>query len=287
VSEHQPIHGPVHAFSVQLAELYGVECAIMIHHLQSWIQYNMDEDKNFHDGRTWTYQTHNKIANHFPYWSEDAVRRIMNKLEEFGVIIKGNYNKTSYDRTIWYSFENEKMFTIRRNRGMENAKSPNPKCETASPIPNNKTNTKEKQQQDGVGSSSIHIEKMRSLGFKEKDIIEITNQYQEASIQHAIDYATHPSTPIKKTLIACFKWACRELPELPKDSKESIEENKKFVKKYDGMSNKNMRIDVLTNEIEFIFVGSQKSPIVVSFNDKDFKNRFLCELKKFKFEELK
>lgn len=102
-----------HSFDIDLAAKLGsVELAILIHHFQHWIKYNIRLKRNFKEGRTWTYQTREEIAAHFPYFSPSQVRRLTDKLVKMGVLRKGNFNKSSIDKTLWYSFENEEMFTI-------------------------------------------------------------------------------------------------------------------------------------------------------------------------------
>lgn len=132
-----------HSFSVELAEKYGIECAILISHFQFWIEQNQAMGRNYHDGRTWMYQTQKEIAAIYPYWSEDTVQRTIKKLEEHKIIIKGNYNKSSFDRTVWYAFENEEMFTKPRNRGIEKSKSNDPNRGIAPPIPDTNPDTKQ------------------------------------------------------------------------------------------------------------------------------------------------
>jgi len=99
------------SFSIEHAEKYGVDEAILIHHFQHWIEFNRTMKRNQYEGRTWTYQTQEEIAGHFTFWTRDQVQYLINKLVEKGVLIKGNFNKNKFDRTQWYSFENEKMFT--------------------------------------------------------------------------------------------------------------------------------------------------------------------------------
>ena len=99
-----------HSFDVELASLYGIDIAVLVHHFQFWINRNKNLKRNFHDGRTWTYETIEEIAAHFPYWSYKQTRNILDKLVKHQIIIKGNYNKHEYDRTCWYSFKNEKQY---------------------------------------------------------------------------------------------------------------------------------------------------------------------------------
>lgn len=102
-----------HSFDVKLAtELGSVELAIMVNHFQYWINHNQSLGRNFVDDRTWMYQTRDEIAAQFPYFSPDKVRRYTDKLVELKILRKGNFNKHGMDKTIWYCFENEEMFTI-------------------------------------------------------------------------------------------------------------------------------------------------------------------------------
>jgi len=106
-------YGLHHSFDSDLAtELKSVEQAILIHHFQYWIRHNFAMQKNQHDGRTWTYQTLEDISNHFPYWSFKQVRSFIDKLVDKDILIKGNYNKSAYDRTVWYAFKDEAKFVI-------------------------------------------------------------------------------------------------------------------------------------------------------------------------------
>ncbi len=120
-----------HVFSVDLASKHGLPEAVVIHHFQYWITHNATLKRNFREGRTWTYQTIEEIAAFYPYFSRDQIKRIIEKLVKTGVLKKGNFNSTSYDRTTWYAFENEEMFGIRRNRPMEKTESENGKYEIA------------------------------------------------------------------------------------------------------------------------------------------------------------
>lgn len=114
-----------HSFDIHLAAEYGIEGALLIHHFQHWIMVNKRLNQNLFDGRTWTYQTLAEIAAHFPYLSTPQVKRTIQKLCDKEVLVKGNYNKNSHNRTVWYAFKDEKMFAIFRNRKMEIPESEN------------------------------------------------------------------------------------------------------------------------------------------------------------------
>ena len=39
----------------------------------------------------------------FEFWTKDQLRTVIKNCEKKGLIVKGNYNKIAYDRTIWYA----------------------------------------------------------------------------------------------------------------------------------------------------------------------------------------
>lgn len=94
-------------FDAAIAQLYGVDCAVMIWNLSYWIEHNAANGKHFYDGRHWTYNSVEAFTEIFPFWTRAQVRRILNNLQERGVIMVGNYNENKYDRTAWYAFTDE------------------------------------------------------------------------------------------------------------------------------------------------------------------------------------
>jgi len=106
------ISSQVHNLNVAVAVKYGVDESILIHHFLHWIHFNKMREKNFKEGRTWTYQSRKDMAAHFPYWNEDRIRRLCENLVELGVLVQGNFNKNTIDRTLWYAFANEEEWGL-------------------------------------------------------------------------------------------------------------------------------------------------------------------------------
>lgn len=105
-------------FDSRIAEKYSLEEAIVIAKLYGWIKHNATNGKNYHDGRYWTFNSLSAFAKYFPFWSESKVKRVL--IDLYGgkdkkdakpkheqILLKGWYNKSSFDRTIWYSFTDE------------------------------------------------------------------------------------------------------------------------------------------------------------------------------------
>ena len=99
-----------YSFDTDVAKEYGVYGAIMIKNIQFWILKHKAEDRNFYDGRYWTFNSVKGWADLFSFWSPKQIRIVLENLVEKGVLRKGNYNKSPYDRTLWYAFEDEEKW---------------------------------------------------------------------------------------------------------------------------------------------------------------------------------
>jgi hypothetical protein len=241
-----------HSFDIELACKYGVEEAILIHHFQHWITYNKRLNRNFHEERTWTYQTVEEICAHFPYLTKEQIRDLIERLctgksrrtksdeiEFEPVLIKGNFNKTNFDKTTWYAFQNEEILTKGQMPKSEKANAQIRSGQMPTPIPHTKTDAKTKQQQEPAADSLYEIfECLNSVEIPQSDKRWLSEHYNEDDVMHAIAWATHPSTKLNKELAAAIKWACKEKPEIPKTQVDVIENNKKYAQevafKYNG-----------------------------------------------------
>lgn len=93
-----------YSFDTEIAAEFGVSEAIMIQNFMFWINKNAANDKHFHEGKYWTYNSVEAFARLFPFWNAAQVRHTIKNLIEKGVLIKGNYNTSQRDRTCWYAF---------------------------------------------------------------------------------------------------------------------------------------------------------------------------------------
>lgn len=134
----------IHNFDTNIAEKYGINAAIILQNMYYWIEKNRANEKHFHDGYYWTYNSLKAFEELFPYMSNKQIRGALKKLEDDGIIIGGNYNNSPYDRTKWYAitevgyelFQNGKGICPKRqidSTEMENEMAPE-----GEPIPNNK-----------------------------------------------------------------------------------------------------------------------------------------------------
>lgn len=124
----------LHMFDPQIAQEYGVNAAIIFQNLAYWIEHNRANEANFHDGRYWTYNSVRAFAELFPYLTDKQIRGALKKLEEGGMILVGNYNKSAYDRTRWYALA-EKGLSIYTKGQMNFAYRENENDPEGEPIP--------------------------------------------------------------------------------------------------------------------------------------------------------
>ena len=128
-----------HNFDVIVAKEYGIIEAILLSHLEYWIAKNIANQKNYYDGYYWTFNSTRAFTELFPYLSQRQIQNALKHLKEEGIIQTGNYNKSAYDRTLWYAFT-EKGKSIMQKCKMDSAKMVNGLCKNVKPIPNINTN---------------------------------------------------------------------------------------------------------------------------------------------------
>lgn len=128
-----------HSFDVEIAKEYGLKEAILMNNLWFWIEKNKANEIHYYDGTYWTYNSVKAFNKLFPYLSERQINNTLKELKDKGIIQTGNYNKSAYDRTMWYAFT--KMgISIMQKCKMEDTKMQNGYVENVKPIPDNKPN---------------------------------------------------------------------------------------------------------------------------------------------------
>lgn len=157
-----------YTFDTDIAQRFGINEAILIQNLVFWIRKNEANDKHFHDGRYWTYNSAEAFAQLFPFWTVNQVRRLLARLVEIGVLVKGNYNASQYDRTMWYGFANSFLQNCKIHfANLQNGSDDIARCNNTNINTNNKPNNNI--------NNNIHKDKDISLfdkveGIKEESV---------------------------------------------------------------------------------------------------------------------
>lgn len=130
-----------HVFDVEVAKMVGVNAAILLENIAHWCEHNKANEENYHDGHYWTFNSMKAFEELFPYIKARGIRTALDKLKEEGLIIVGNYNKSAYDRTQWYTLteKSEALFgidtSICQKRQMEMSEVTNQSVTNDAPIP--------------------------------------------------------------------------------------------------------------------------------------------------------
>ncbi|QDP64175.1 MAG: hypothetical protein Unbinned2250contig1000_34 [Prokaryotic dsDNA virus sp.] len=114
-------------FSSEAAQTYGVDEAVMLHHLAFWVFRNKLNNVNLIDGHTWTWNSARAYSEIFPFWSKDQIRRILMSLEKKGAVISAIHNRAGWDRTKWYTVSEvvQKFYQFEK---VQNASGETTKC---------------------------------------------------------------------------------------------------------------------------------------------------------------
>lgn len=88
-----------------LAKKVGLNEAIFLQQLNYWLQ----SSKHFYEGKKWIYNTLEDWKEQFPFWSISTIRRSIAKLENMGLLLSGNFNKSPIDQTKWYTINYEEL----------------------------------------------------------------------------------------------------------------------------------------------------------------------------------
>ena len=95
-----------HHFNTEIAKKYDIVTAVILDNLFYWIEKNRANNKNFIDGRYWTYNSKSAMSELFPYLTPRQVDYATKKMQDNGLILMANHNKDKTDRTLWYAITN-------------------------------------------------------------------------------------------------------------------------------------------------------------------------------------
>lgn len=92
-----------HVLDVGVAQLVGTNAALILENISYWCEHNAANNTNLYDGHYWTYNSTKAFGELFPYMTVNVIRTALKKLKDNGLILTGNFNKSAYDRTTWYT----------------------------------------------------------------------------------------------------------------------------------------------------------------------------------------
>lgn len=98
-----------HSFNATVASEFSVDVSVFLQSIAFWTKTNAANERNFFEGRFWTYNTLCALGKLFPYYTIKQLRRIIKQCVDAGLLHVGNFNKSAYDRTKWYSLSDRAL----------------------------------------------------------------------------------------------------------------------------------------------------------------------------------
>ena len=145
-----------HSFDIDIAKEYGILEAILLNNMWFWVERNKANETNFYDGHYWTFNSTKAYTELFPYVTQRQIQNALKHLRDEDILQVGNYNKLTYDRTLWYAFT-EKGKCIMQKCKMDCVKMSNALCNNVQPIPDINTDNK---------TSYINTDSKQSINYQ-------------------------------------------------------------------------------------------------------------------------
>ena len=165
-----------HSVDVELAKKVGFDEANILGFVAYWVKNNRDNNRNFYDGRYWTYNSAQALTEQFPYWTRRQISGLLEKLEKMGAIVKGNYNKNKFDRSSWYALTDKFMYLI----GAE-------MDETNTEIHFTNTEMDETNTEIIIGNNYKPIDKPNSFSAREKNQTSLTAKSENKNFDRPLN----------------------------------------------------------------------------------------------------
>lgn len=156
----------LHSFDPIIAAKVGVNAAVIYQNVVFWAEKNKANGRHIKDGYVWTYNSRRAFSELFQYLSESQIKTALTKLIDAEFLVKGDYNKASYDRTNWYAPTVSAEWlqsAIGQKSPMERTEIANGLDKNRQPIPDSKPDDKPDIEDTGVSSVSNNAREIRDV----------------------------------------------------------------------------------------------------------------------------
>ncbi len=185
----------------KLAVKIGLNEAIALQQVHFWLEsYKSANDQiHFKDGRWWVYNSRTEWVSNFPFWSDSTVWRTLLKLRDIGIlIVNDKYNRSSFDKTLWYTIDYDKLNELELDDNFDNRQCQNDiigNVDLTSTIPetttetNNIVNSSSNSAQENSENSAIQdqdLEAVRDVSRAYEQEIGMLTPYIREDIEDAI-----------------------------------------------------------------------------------------------------
>lgn len=103
-----------------LAVKIGLNEAMVLQQIHYWAK----KKKTAREGFYWVYNSYEAWQEQFPFFSKSTIGRTIRSLEKLDLLITGNFNKLSFDKTKWYRINYNKLDEYKDKDGEKGFKTP-------------------------------------------------------------------------------------------------------------------------------------------------------------------
>ena len=90
-----------HRFNVEVATRYGVPCALVLGHIDYLVEKAKTDGEKKRNGKYWASKSVKKIAHLYPYYTENTIRRAIEKLRQGGGAETPSALNVLHDVSVW------------------------------------------------------------------------------------------------------------------------------------------------------------------------------------------
>lgn len=120
-----------HQFETEIAKLVGLKSAIVFQHILFWLKQNANKGKNLRKGAYWTFCSASSLAKAFDYMTQKEIYNALSKLVKEGLLVKGNFNKSAFNKTAWYTITEKAIVILKRNTDIPKEENRTPQRDTS------------------------------------------------------------------------------------------------------------------------------------------------------------
>ncbi|NMM61651.1 DnaD domain protein [Clostridium sp. P21] len=95
-------------FQPKLAKIFGITESIILQQIHYWLL----KSTHIIDGIPWIYNSYEAWHNQISFLCKRTIIRAIKKLEDTGVVLSSNFNKSKMDKTKWYTIDYEKLQSL-------------------------------------------------------------------------------------------------------------------------------------------------------------------------------
>jgi hypothetical protein len=113
-----------HSFSVDVAQDFGVEMALMLNHFSFWYLKNKSDNNQFFKGDYWVRMKATQLREYYPYFSLRQLRYLIDKMIDLNLLKQDEFNTKKNDRTKWYCLtkKSKNILNISTDKNVSNIK---------------------------------------------------------------------------------------------------------------------------------------------------------------------